>query len=90
MMMQLKVKQLFHVIHDQIGNNEINKCFYVDLDFKSESFPFKAIRCLTSFVNKDFSTKLSNQQEHFDAFIYPRKNESFSLKYHRFNCIFES
>ena len=43
MMMQLKVKQFFQIIHDIIGNNEINKCFYVDLDFKSESFPFKPL-----------------------------------------------
>ena len=57
MMMQRKVKQLFQVIHDKIGNSEINKCFYVDVDFKSESFPLKAIRCFTSFINRDFSTK---------------------------------
>ena len=57
MMMQCKVKQLFQVIHDKIGNSEINKCFYIDVDFKSESFPLKAIRCLTSFINRDFSSK---------------------------------
>ena len=27
MMMQLRVKQLFQVIHGNIGNDEINKCF---------------------------------------------------------------
>ena len=70
-------------------NNEINKCFYVDVDFKSESFPFKAIRCLTSFINRDFSTKPWNQKKHFDPFIHSKKNESLSLKNHRFNHIFE-
>ena len=88
-MMQCKVKQLFQVIHDKIGNNGINKCFYVNVDFKSESFPFKAIRCLTSFIDRDFSTKPWNRQKHFDAFIHQKNNESLSLKDHRFNRIFE-
>ena len=88
-MIQCKVKQLFQVVHNKIGNNEINNCFYIDVDFKSESFPIKAIRCLTSFINRDFSTKLWNQQKLFDAFIHPKKNGSLSLKDHRFNCIFE-
>ena len=89
MMMQRKVKQLFQVIHNKIGNNEIHKYFYVDVDFKSQSLPSKAIRCLTSFISRNFSTKPWNRQKYFDAFIYPKKNESFSLKDHRFNDIFE-
>ena len=89
MMMQRKVKQLFQVIHYKIGNNEIHKYFYVDVDFKSQSLPSKAIRCLTSFISRNFSTKPWNRQKYFDAFIYPKKNESFSLKDHRFNDIFE-
>ena len=88
MMMQRKVK-LFQVIHYKIGNNEIHKYFYVDVDFKSQSLPSKAIRCLTSFISRNFSTKPWNRQKYFDAFIYPKKNESFSLKDHRFNDIFE-
>ena len=60
MIMERKVKQLFQVILDKIGNNEINKSFYIDVDFKSESFLLKAIRCLTSFINRGFSTKLWN------------------------------
>ena len=38
-----------------------------------ESFPFKAIRCLTSFINRDFSTKPWNRQKHADALIHPKK-----------------
>ena len=89
MMMQRKVKQLFQVIHYKIGNNEIHKYFYVDVDFKSQSLPSKAIRCLTSFISRNFSTKPWNRQKYFDAFMYPKKNESFSLKDHIFNDIFE-
>ena len=62
--------------------------FYVDVDFQSVSFPFKAIRCLTSFINRDFPTKPWNRQKHFDAFIHPKKTESLSLKDRRFNHIF--
>ena len=89
-MVQRKVKQLFQVIHNKTQNNESNKCFYVDIDFKSESFPFKAIRCLTSFINRYFSRTLWNQQKHFDGFINLKKNESLSLQdHHRFNHIFK-
>ena len=84
-----KVKQLRQVIHDKIGNDEINKFFYVDVDFKNDSFPLKAMRCLTSFINKDFSTTPWNRQRHFDAFTQSKKNESLSLKDHRFNRLFE-
>ena len=90
MMMQHKVKQIFQVIHDKIGNNKIKNCFfYIDVDLKSEYFPIKAIRCVTFFINRDFSTKSWNHQKHFDAFIHLKNNESLSLKGHRFNCIFE-
>ena len=29
MMMQHKVKQMFQVIHDKIGNNKIKNCFFL-------------------------------------------------------------
>ena len=55
----------------------------VHLDFKSESFPFKAIHTSYPSLIETFL------QEYFDAFIYPKKNESLSLKDHRFDYIFE-
>ena len=52
---------------------------------KHESFIYnKAINCLCSFINGDYSSKPWNRQQHFDAFISPKKNESLSLKDHRF------
>ena len=72
MMMQRKVKQLFQGVHDKIGNNEISKCFFVDVDFKSESFPLKAIRCLMSFINRGFLQNRRIDKNHFDAFIHPK------------------
>ena len=89
MMFQRKVKDVYQSIHDAIGDNRIKDCFLVDVDFKSESFIYKAIRCLTSFINSDFSSKPWNRQKHFESFIHPRKNETLSLKDHRFNRLFE-
>ena len=40
-----------------------------------------------SLINRDFSSKPWNRQEHFDAFIHPKKNESLSLKDLRFNRV---
>ena len=79
MMIQRKVKQLFQGIHDKIGNNEISKCFFVDIDFKSESFPLKAIRYLISLINRGFLQNRQIDKNHFDAFIHQKKKESLSL-----------
>ena len=89
MMFQRKVKAVWQEIHDAFGTNSIKDCFITDVDFRNESFICKALACLSSFINKDFSSKPWNRQEHFDAFISPHKNESLSLKDHRFNRIFE-
>ena len=66
MMTQHKIKQLFQFIHWKIIHNssfnsstksktmKLIKVFYVDANFKGESFPFKAIRFLTSLINSLF------------------------------------
>ena len=72
MMFQRKVKDVHRIIHNAIGDNHIKDCFLVDVDFKSESFIYKAIRCLTSFINSDFSSKPWNRQMHFESYIHPR------------------
>ena len=63
MMFQRKVKDFYQAIHDSIGNNKIKDCFLVDIDFRNESFIYKAIQCLTSFINRDFSAKPWNRQK---------------------------
>ena len=80
---------LFQEIHDALGTNKIKDCFITEIDFKHESFIYKAINCLCSFINGDYSSKPWNRQQHFDAFISPKKNESLSLKDHWFNRLFE-
>ena len=89
MMFQRQVKKVFSIIHDAFGNAKIKECFLVEVEFQNESFIVKAITCLSSFINKDFSAKPWNRQSHFESFIHPKKNESLSFKDHRFNRIFE-
>ena len=89
MMIQRKVKKVFQDIHDALGKVKIKDCFLVDIEFHSESFIIKAITCLSSFINKDFSAKPWNRQSHFESYIAPKKNESISFKDHRFNRIFD-
>ena len=61
-------------IHDAFGTNVIKDCFVTDVDFRNESFIYKAITCLCSFINSEYSSKPWNQQQHLDIFISPKKN----------------
>ena len=85
MLFQRKIKELLQQIHDQLGKQKLSDSFLVDVDFKNESFVVKAIKCLSNFINKDYSAKPWNRCSHFEEFIKPRKNFSLSLKDHRFN-----
>ena len=59
--------------------------FLVDVEFRSESFAIKAIKCLSNFINHEYSAKPWNRANHFSDFIKPRENMSISLNNHRFN-----
>ena len=85
MMFQDKIKKLCQIIHSTLGDQKISDCFLVDIEFHNESFVIKAIKCLTNFINKDYSAKSWNRSNHFDQFIKPKKNMSITLKDHRFN-----
>jgi len=89
MMIQRKMNDVYQLLHDTLGKEKIVDCFLVDVDFARENFVIKAIKCLTSFINKDFSAKPWNRQKHFDGFIKPKINETKSFKDQRFNRIFE-
>ena len=89
MMMQVKVKSVFKEIHDALGTGVIKECFMVDTDLCNDSLFKKALHCLTSFISNEFSSKPWNRQQEFDFFIKPKKNESFCLKDHRFNRLFD-
>ena len=74
LMFQRKVKKVFQLLHDSLGKDQIIGCFLVDVDFAGEDFITKAIKCLTSFINKDNSAKPFNRHKHFDSFIALKKN----------------
>ena len=80
---------MFQIIHDAFGKAKIKECFLVDIEFHNESFIIKAVTCLSSFINKDYSAKPWNRQSHFEHFISPKENQSLSYKDHRFNRMFD-
>ena len=73
MMFHNKIKLLFEQIHATLGKKKIKDCFLVDVDFHSESFVLKAIKCLSNFINKDYSFKKWNRYNHFSDFIKPKQ-----------------
>ena len=85
MMFQGKIKQLCQQIHESLGKSKISECFLVDVEFRNESFVVKAVKCLSNFINREYSAKPWNRSNHFADFIKPRQNMSLSLKDHRFN-----
>ena len=42
------IKDVLQSIHDKLGSSKVKDCFLVDVNFKSESFIYKAIQRLTS------------------------------------------
>lgn len=89
MIFQCNLKVEFQFIHETLGTERIVNCNLVDLDFANEGFMIKALKCLTSFLNKNFSTKPWNRQRDFDSFISPKTSVSLSYKDHRFNNLFQ-
>ena len=89
MMFQGKMKELFLDIYNSLGNKKITDCFLVDVEFKNESFIIKSLKCLSNFINKDYSSRPWNRSSHFASFIAPEENRSLSLKDHRFNRLSE-
>ena len=84
-----KIKELCQDIHNSLGNKKITDCFLVDIEYKNESFVIKSIKCLSNFINQDYSAKPWNRSSHFASFISPKENKSLSLKDHRFNRLSE-
>ena len=63
MMMQRKVESVFKEILNVLGTSVIKERFMVDIDFCNDSLFEKALHCLTSFINNEFSSKPWNQQK---------------------------
>ena len=60
MVFQRKIKAVQQEIHDVFGANTIKECFLTSVDFCNESFIYKAITCLCSFINIDYSSIVSS------------------------------
>ena len=89
MMFQGKLKEICTDIHNSLGNKKITQCFMVDVEFKNESFVVISLKCLSNFINNDYSSKPWNRYGHFSKFIAPKENKSLTLKDHRFNRLSE-
>ena len=72
-------------IHDFLRKQKISDCFLVGIEFQNWSFVVKAIKCLSNFINQEYSAKPWNHCNHFEEFIDPKETTSLSLKDHRFN-----
>ena len=79
------MKELCKEIHDSLGNRKIKECFLVDVEFSKESFVIKSLKCLSNFINRDYSSKPWNRSSHFESFIKPKENKLSLIKDHRFN-----
>ena len=51
-MFQAKMKEIYHDIHNSLGNKKVPECFLVDIDFKDKSFIIVSLKWLSNFINK--------------------------------------
>ena len=66
---QRKLKYLCQQMHNSLRKQKISDCFMVGIEFQNESFVLKAIKCLSNFINQEYSTKPWNHCNHFEEFI---------------------
>ena len=55
--------------HNSLRKQKISDCFMIGIEFQNESFVLKAIKCLSDFINQEYSTKPWNHCNHFEEFI---------------------
>ena len=84
-MFQRKLKDLCQQIHDSLEKQKISNCFLIGIYIRNESFVLKAIKCLSNFINREYSAKPWNCCNHFEEFIATKENMSLTLKDHHFN-----
>ena len=80
MTFQGKIKELCQDTHNSLAIKKIIESFLVNVDFKNESFVIKSIKCLSNFINQDYSAKPCNRSSHFAVFITPKKINHYLLK----------
>ena len=62
-----KNKEGLSDIHNSLGNKKTIEYFLVDVDFKNESFVIRSIKCISNFINQDYSAKPWNRSSHFNS-----------------------
>ena len=72
MMFQSKMKKICHGIHNSLVNKKIVECFLVDIEIEDELLVIKSLKCLSNFINNDYSSKPSNKPRPFASFIAPK------------------
>ena len=72
-------------IRDSLGKKKIGKFFLVDVDFMKESLAVKSLKCLSAFINQDYSAKPWNHYSHFSNCINPKENSLLWLRDDQFN-----
>ena len=82
---QRKIKDMRQQIHGSLRKQKISDCFLVGIEFQNWSFVLKAIKCLSNFINQEYSAKPWNHCSNFEEFNAPKENISLSLKDNRFN-----
>ena len=80
-----KIKDMRQQIHGSLRKQKISDCFLVGIEFQNWSFVLKAIKCISNFINQEYSAKLWNHCNNFEELIAPKENISLSLKDNRFN-----
>ena len=60
-MLQGKIKELCEQIHDSLGKKRIGECFLVNMEFRNDSLVIKSLKCLSNFINRDYSAKPWNR-----------------------------
>ena len=52
MMLPGRMKEFCQDIHNSLGNKKITDCFLVDVEFKSEPFVIKSLKCQFNFISR--------------------------------------
>ena len=52
-----KLIDIYQQIHDSLRKQKISDCFLVGIEFQNRSFVLKAIKCLSNFMNQEYSAK---------------------------------
>ena len=71
---QRKLKDMCQQIYDSLRKQKISDCFLVGIELQNRSFVLKDIKCLSNFINQEYSAKPWNCCNHLEEFIATKGN----------------